>query len=195
MRSLVIALLLLAAAALALPAAAGDRFGSSGRHRGGLAWATGHEAPVHRARTEADSLRRFTETRKAEAGVRLLEQHRDVERRRVAARLRLRGSPAQVRAYRARAETRERTDDLRIHLRLAQVDRAWWNSLGPNTRRVFASSGIVVRRVFASSGIVVRPVFEDRGIAVRRAQRRQQLRRDLDELERAVETRELPSPW
>jgi hypothetical protein len=184
MRSLVIALLLLAAVALALPAAAGDLFGSNGNRRGGLARATGHESPRHRARTEADSLRRFTERRKAEAGVRLLEQHRDAERRWVAARLRSSGSPAQVRAYRARVEAREQTDNLRIDLRLAQVDRAWWNSLGPNTRRVFASSGVVVR-----------PVFEDRGIAVRRAQRRQQLRRDLDDLEHAVETRELPSTW
>ena len=169
------ALLLLAALALSLPAAARDPFGSAGRHRPGIGRSTPGALPHHRAQRAQDSLRRFTAQRRAEAGVRLLEQRRDLERRSSEARLRRSGSRAQVQRYRVRAEAIVRADDLRVRQRLADADRAWraadqnwWSGLGPNTRRVFERSGI----------------------AVRRAKRLQELRRDLDALEREVTARE-----
>jgi len=171
MRSIPTTLLILAA--LALPAAAGDPFGSGARHGTGGHRGTGIHSPGHAGRHSADALHRFTARRQAEAGVRLLEQRRDLERRSIESRLQRRGTRSQVRAYRARVEATERADDVRVRRRLAEADPAWWDGLGPNTRRVLERSRI----------------------AVRRAERRQDLRRELDALEREAETREAPSTW
>jgi hypothetical protein len=171
LRWILAALLLLPAVTLALPAAARDPFAPGGGQRGGIHRPATASSPYHAANPRAESLRRFNARRGAEAGARLLEQRRDLERRAAEPRLRRSGTVSQVRAYRARAEARERADDLRIRQRLSDVDRAWWDGLGPDTRRVLERSDLRVRR----------------------AERLQELRRDLDTLEREAERREGPS--
>lgn len=184
MRSFVTTLLLLATATVSMEATARDPFGGAGRHPRGVDRHTGVESPGSNLRSQADRLHRATARRKAEAGVRLLEQRRDLNRSVVEAGLRRSGTPAQVRAHRTRLEAQERSDDLRIRQRLTAADLEWWRGLGPDTRRVFLENGIVA------------PIFaEDTGISVRRAQRRQEQRRELDALEREAEAREPQSPW
>lgn len=174
MRSLAIALPLLFAASLALPALAGGRFDPRrGSSHGVIERVTGRPTPSDSLRAQAERQRRFTEQRRAEAGVRLLEQRRAAEHRRAAAELRRSGTPEQVRSYRRRVELTERSDDLRIRRRIDQMDPEWWSGLGPHTRRV----------------------FEDSDVFVRRAQRQRELRRELDDLERAVEENEPAPPF
>lgn len=173
MRALLFVFLVLVAAAFAPPAGARDPFGAVGQPSSGLGRATGDGAPTVRSHSRGNPAPHFTEQRKAAAGVQLLQQHRDNQYRAAAAELRRSGTPGQARAFRSRVEAIERADDLRVRQRLAAIDPIWWNSLGPNTRRVFESNGIVVRR----------------------AQRQQELRSELDELEHSIEVRDPLPAW
>jgi len=173
MRALLFVFLVLVAAAFAPPAGARDPFGPIGRPSSGLGRATVSGSPTVRSYPRGNPTPHFTEQRKAAAGVQLQQQHRDNQYRAAAARLQRTGTQGQARAFRSRVAAIERADDLRVRLRLAEVDPSWWNSLGPNTRRVFESNGIVVRR----------------------AQRWQELHRELDELERSIEARDQPPAW
>ena len=143
---------------------------------------TGVGSPGLSLHTQTARLRRSTARRKAEAGVRLLEQRRDVNRSVVEAGLERSGTPAQLRAHRARLEAQERADDLRIRRRLAAADLEWWRGLGPDTRRAFAENGIVAPILAEDSGPFVRPPQRQR-------------ERELDTLERKAEAREPQSPW
>jgi hypothetical protein len=177
----VLGLLLLLVAMLPAGSVAARDFGRPGSfaHRAGPHRPPWGPSPVGvrdaAGRRRVESLRAFTAHRSFEAGVRLLELSRDAERRSVERRLRATASPPRVRAYRRRIEAEEALDDLRIRGAAAQQDLAWWNALGPVTRRV----------------------LDESGIAVRRMQREHELRTRLDALERDAAQREHTSriPW
>lgn len=146
---------ILAVSLLAPPAALGADFGSrsgSGWHRGGSSF--GGPDPGARGRRASRQLEVFAERRRFEARVRMTHTARDAERRTAEARLRSRGSLADLARYRRRLEREDDLDDLRLRSKLTRLSLAhtagterWWDSLGPATRRAFLRSGFDLRHV------------------------------------------------
>lgn len=165
LRSACAALLALVLAALVAPADA------HGPRAGGLRAASPFSSGPIGPRHPGEAMRRLTERRSFEAGVRLREISRDAARRAEETRLRRTGTPRQVRSYRRRVRVQEDLDDLSIRAEADRLDRAWLARQGPVTRRVLAESGIRLQR----------------------ARRRAEQERRLDALERDVERRQ-PSP-
>jgi hypothetical protein len=172
-------LLLLLCLGLALPAVARDPYAPSRRHAARIDAAVHNSGARDAARTQMRRLDAYTQRRSAEAGARLLQNRRTVERRIRMVELSTSGTPAQVRSYRDRVQLENRSDDLRLRIqagsaaqrtrqRLRDADPDWWASLGPETRRIFDGSGVTVYR----------------------DQQLREERRELDALEQAVEGRE-----
>jgi hypothetical protein len=131
------AFLALAAALAAGDAAAGE-LGRPGRAAGPAA--------------QSEALEGFRQRRALDAEAALRGQARDAERRAEERRLSREGTSRELEAYRRRVRAEEATDALRLRTRAAQVSTtgplpaAWWNGLGPETRRVLLESGIERRR-------------------------------------------------
>jgi hypothetical protein len=142
----------LARAILILPllaasaAAGGDRLGAdapwSPRPPGSSSAGRGAQA--------SRQLEAFAAQRRLESRARLTRTQRDSQRRAEAARLRQGGSRADLAAYARRIAREDDLDRLRLDGELARLRvaapadalGAWWDALGPATRRVFLRGGL-----------------------------------------------------